>query len=235
MIFFGNKAKQINGPVLGGLECPHCGHEEFVSFGIMRYFHLYWIPTLVTSKIPGVECLHCKKTVVGEELPVELANSIGRKIFTKNKVIPMFSGSIILALLITSVFIAESTSSNTELSYGLNPQVGDIYTSNYRKILGPKSDVRFENYDSELKEGWSEFLEKNTTLKYGDLRVFEISEKNIYMQTSLVLTNKSSQVGKIERPAEEYEQELLVVKRTEIEKLLSQNAIVRIKRREIPD
>ena len=70
MIFFGNRAKQINGQILSGLTCPSCNQEEFASFGILRYFHLYWIPTLVTSKVAGIECLHCKRTILAKNSPM---------------------------------------------------------------------------------------------------------------------------------------------------------------------
>ena len=233
MIFFGNRAKQINGQILSGLTCPSCNQEEFASFGILRYFHLYWIPTLVTSKVAGIECLHCKRTIIGEELPDDLASSLEESLFTKNKVIPFFSGSIILAILIASALIASSMSSKQEMSQGLNPLVGDVYVANYRKLLVTDSSAKFEYSDSELKRGWGEFLNENPELTYGDLIVSEVSGDDIFLKVNLMVRNKSYDSEKsTESVTDEYDQELLIVRRSEIENLLDENVIVRIERSE---
>ena len=76
MIFFGSRGKTISGEIVEGIQCPHCEKEEFITFGIMRYFHLYWIPMFLTSRVAGIECTHCKKTLIGKEIPKELSQNV---------------------------------------------------------------------------------------------------------------------------------------------------------------
>ncbi|MCP4326272.1 MAG: hypothetical protein GY787_31440 [Alteromonadales bacterium] len=102
MIFFGSRGKTISGQVVEGIQCPSCENQEFITFGIIRYFHLYWIPTFLTSRVAGIECTHCKKTLIGKELPKDLSQNIKATVFTKKNIIPMFSGLIIIACLVLS-------------------------------------------------------------------------------------------------------------------------------------
>jgi len=100
MIFFGSRGKAVSGQVVEGIQCPNCENQQFITFGIIRYFHLYWIPTFPTSKTVGIECTHCKRTLVDKELPPELAKKIKTTVFNKKNIIPMFSGLIIIACII---------------------------------------------------------------------------------------------------------------------------------------
>lgn len=104
MIFFGSRGKTVSGQVVEGIQCPSCDNKQFITFGIIRYFHLYWIPTFPTSKKVGIECTHCKRTLIDKELPTELCKEIKKVVFNKRNVIPTFSGLIIFTLLLLSLF-----------------------------------------------------------------------------------------------------------------------------------
>jgi DNA-directed RNA polymerase subunit RPC12/RpoP len=104
MIFFGSKGKTISGQVVEGIQCPNCESQKFITFGIIRYFHLYWIPMFLTSRKVGIECTHCKRTLIGKEIPKDLSKQIKTMVFTKRNTIPMFSGLIIIACL--ALFVA---------------------------------------------------------------------------------------------------------------------------------
>lgn len=172
MIFFGTKGKVISGECIQGAECPSCGTNEYITFGVLRYFHLYWIPVIPTSKTVGVECTHCKKTLVDKELPPELSKQIKSMIFTKKKVMPMFTGLIIIALLVLfGVFTAQQKNAQ-DVAYIQNPQVNDIYIVNFNKL--------FKASDSEYK--------------YGAMRIKELSSAEVELQLSSIAFNKTSGV-----------------------------------------
>ena len=81
VIFFGSKGKIVTGEVLQGFPCPECGGSQFATFGILNYFHIYWIPTFLKSKKAGMECMHCKKTLIDDEVPPHLIDQIKSSTF----------------------------------------------------------------------------------------------------------------------------------------------------------
>ena len=64
MIFFGTRGKTAVGQSVTGPQCPNCQSTAFTSFGVQRYFHIYWIPTFPTGKHVGIECSNCKHTIL---------------------------------------------------------------------------------------------------------------------------------------------------------------------------
>ncbi len=172
MIFFGTKGKVISGECIQGAECPSCGNNEYITFGVLRYFHLYWIPVIPTSKSVGVECTHCKKTLVDKELPPEFSKQIKSMIFTKKKVLPMFTGLIIIALLVSfGVFTAQQKNAQ-DAAYILQPEVNDIYIVNFSKL----------------------FKDTDPKYKYGAMRIKDLSSSEAELQVSTMAYNKTSGV-----------------------------------------
>ncbi|OEF06848.1 hypothetical protein [Vibrio genomosp. F10] len=174
MFFWGSKGKTISGHLVEGIQCPSCGKQEFKTFGIIRYFHFYWIPTFVTSRVAGIECTHCKKTLVGKELPNELSNKIKSAVFTKRNSLPMFSGLIIAACMALSVTYSIQQNNKLEDSYIEQPIVNDLYIVDFTKI--------FEDIDP--------------AYKYGLMRIKQVSLGQAEFQVSKTAFNKTSGVRK---------------------------------------
>ena len=172
MIFFGSKGKVVAGEVVQGVQCPSCQHSEHASFGIMKYFHLYWIPTILTSKKAGMECTHCKHTLVGDELPSHLAEQIKDGVFTTGKTLPMFSGSIIICALIMMGAYAVQQDNAREATYAAQPAVNDYYVVKLTEI----------------------FKEVDTEYPYGLMRITDVSSTGIEMQVANMSYNKASGV-----------------------------------------
>lgn len=172
MIFFGTKGKVITGNQVQGVQCPSCQNGQFVSFGILNYFHLYWIPTFLTSKKVGIECTHCKKTLVGDEVPAHLAEQIKEGVFTTAKTLPMFSGLIIIALLGLGIANVVRQDSAREEAYLAQPAVDDYYIVDFAKI--------FTNVDPEYH--------------YGVMRITDVTSTDVEMQVSTVAYNMASGV-----------------------------------------
>lgn len=174
MFFWGSKGKTVSGQVVEGITCPSCEQQQFISFGILRYFHLYWIPTVVTSKQVGLECTHCKRTLIGDEIAPEVSNQLKSDIFTKQRILPMFAGLFLIACLVAFGAYALNKASVNEAAYIEQPAVNDLYIMNFSKL--------YDDFDSEYK--------------YGVMRIKQISGTQVEFQVSKIAYNKAKGVRK---------------------------------------
>ena len=174
MIIFGTRGKTVAGQYVEGIECPSCGNERFSTFGILRYFHLFWIPTFPTSRVVGVECAHCKKTLVGKELPKVLSKQIKSTVFNKKNTLPMFSGLIAITLFVLFVAYSVQQDNIKEAAYIEQPAINDLYIVNFTKV--------FDDTDPDYS--------------YGVMRVKYLSSSQVELQVSKIAYNKVSGVQK---------------------------------------
>ena len=94
MNIYGTKGKLIKGEIVEALECPNCGNRIHRSFGILRYFHVCWIPILAVSKKVGLECSNCRWTLLDSQVPDEVRTSVDRGLFERNNWLPIFEGTV---------------------------------------------------------------------------------------------------------------------------------------------
>jgi hypothetical protein len=137
VIIFGSKSKVVQGQYVEG-------DPQFGTFGLMKYFHIFWIPVIPVSRKAGMECTHCKKTLVGKELPPDLSSKIKKTVFTKKNMVPMFAGLIIFVALGIAVDINTKLEDSNSDNYVESPAVGDLYVVNFDKIFEqPGSDYKY--------------------------------------------------------------------------------------------
>ncbi len=213
MIFFGTRAKTISGQMIEAAPCSNCDKQQFHTFGIIRYFHLYWIPIFPTQKIAGIECTHCKQTLMGKEIPTELSSKIKSTVFTKKNILPTFSGLIIIAGLLLFGGYMVHRSNLRDISYIQQPVLHDLYVVNFNKIFS-HSDPKY---------------------KYGIIRVKQIAPDQIQFQISKIAYNKTSGARKDirERKANSdsyYKNDTVSLSREKLKKLKQTGAISTIKR-----
>jgi len=213
MIFFGSKGKLVAGEVMQGVQCPSCQNSEHASFGILNYFHLYWIPTFLTSRKAGIECTHCKQTRVGDELPSHLVEQIKSGVFTTGNTLPMFSGLIIIGVLAMFGVYAAQQDDAREATYIAEPAVNDYYVVNLTKM-----------YD-----------EADAEYPYGLMRITDVSSNGIEMQVANMAYNKASGVQKDIRQGKAsadtyYESEIIVLESADLQTLKNSGAIYSIER-----
>lgn len=96
MIIYGTRGKVIKGELLKNIACDYCGNNSHLSFGVVRYFHVYWIPLFAYSKKIGLECLHCKRTLLDREIPQDVRQRITSKVFTTKNIFSAYIGLAIL-------------------------------------------------------------------------------------------------------------------------------------------
>jgi hypothetical protein len=127
MIVFGTRGKAIPGPRKQGVMCESCGKDEQATYGVLRYFHVFWIPIFPTMKQAVMECTHCKKVLRGKEVPERVRRDVAEKVFTRWRVFPMFTGLAIIAVLASSAAWAGAEQSRRESAFLAAPAPGDLY------------------------------------------------------------------------------------------------------------
>lgn len=215
MIFFGTKGRTIQGPKVTTIHCPSCGNIEHETFGIQRYFHLYWIPTFPTSRTILVSCTNCRHAQEEKDLQPAVVKTINETVFNAKQLIPLFSGAFLIACLITWVSYTGIQTQAREAQYIDAPHVADLYVANLSRI--------FDGIDSDYP--------------YGVLRVVATSEDGVECVIGTVSYSQSSGPGgdidkKKTDSDEYYGEETVMFGLAELKELKSISAITRVERRE---
>ena len=213
MIFFGTRGKVVTGEAVQGVQCPSCENSQYTSFGILSYFHLYWIPTFLTSRKVGIECTHCKRTLVGEEVPTHLVDQIKSGVFTTGNTLPMFSGLILIGLIAIGLTYAGKQVDAREDTYIAQPAVNDYYVVDFREI----------------------YIEADADHPYGLMRVSDVSTSGIEVQIGNMIYNMASGVKQDIRDGKAaaddyYEPETIFIELAELQDLRNSGAIHSIER-----
>lgn len=145
MIIYGTRTKVVQGPVTQGQTCPHCGEGQQVAFGAIRYAHIFWIPVFPLSKKAGIECTHCKHAALDDELPDLIRDQIKASVFSVGRLLPMFTGSALLAVLFGFLYFNAQQDEQLEYAYVQEPVVNDLYIMDFTEV--------FEEADPEYKFG----------------------------------------------------------------------------------
>ncbi len=127
MIVFGTRGSVVTGPQKRGVPCAACGMDVHATSGVLRWFHVFWIPVFPTLKQPAMECLHCKKTLVGKEIPERVRKDVAATVFTRRRVLPTFAGAILLALLAGPLAYGVAQDRERQAEWLRAPAVGDCY------------------------------------------------------------------------------------------------------------
>ena len=128
MLFvFGTRGTTFAGPRKKGIPCRVCGQDEHVTSGALRYFHVFFVPIFPTKKQLAMQCVHCKKALVGDEIPERTRHEIAALVFPRRRTAPMFSGTIAAALLVLFVATVGKAESDRQASYLRSPAAGDCY------------------------------------------------------------------------------------------------------------
>jgi hypothetical protein len=139
MIVYGTRGKVIQGQQINNMACKACGNQSHSTFGVLRYFHIFWIPVFPTMQAPGTECLKCKQTLMGKDLPDQIRQNIKSAVFTRKSVLPAFAGLILFAIAVAFAGYAGHEESKKEAAYLEQPAVNDFYIVNLPKLF-TKSD-----------------------------------------------------------------------------------------------
>lgn len=169
MLIWGTRSKVVEGPVMRGHSCAKCGQGEYESFGLLRYFHVFWIPVFPFSRTVGVQCTHCKHTTTGDDVPGAFRDTIRDSVFTRGAVLPLFTGSVLIAAFVGVGVVSSQRDQQLETEYLQTPLANDVYIMDFSRV--------FENVDNGYK--------------YGVMRVELVDDAEIELSVSNYSYNRS--------------------------------------------
>lgn len=120
-IVFGTKKMKIKRYVDKHIVCEKCGRCEQKFSVYQEYFHLFMVPLFPfkNSKTIASVCTHCNDKFNEQKKDYYLSK-------TKTPWF-MYSGWILLAGFILAIICAVKVSSQRDVEYVANPQMGDVY------------------------------------------------------------------------------------------------------------
>ncbi len=127
MIIYGSRSKQL-AKETSIEKCAHCGTQNMDMYIFQRYAHIFWIPFFPIGKTAVSQCNNCKQVLKQKEMPASLQKEINYTLNTKTKTpVWMFSGLVLLAILITSMVIDSNKKNQRNAALILAPQSGDVF------------------------------------------------------------------------------------------------------------
>lgn len=127
MIFFGTGGKISKAKLLPELRCESCGQNSLTIYTVFRYFHVWWIPVIPTSRKLVSECPHCKHVVTGKDAAA--SDRFGPTHNIKTEPIPLylFSGLFLLGAFVGWGVYYDHHQNTQSLSYLQAPLQNDYY------------------------------------------------------------------------------------------------------------
>ena len=160
-----------------------------------------------------MECTHCKRALVGEEVPSHLVDQIKSGVFTTGNTLPMFSGLILIGLIVIGLAYTGQQADTREAAYIAQPAVNDYYVVDFREI----------------------YTEADAEYPYGLMRVSDVSTSGIEVQVGSMIYNMASGVRQDIRDGKAtaddyYEAETIFFGLAELQDLRDSGAIHSIER-----
>ena len=196
MIVYGWRGSNLKNGQIPNVKCPKCDETcsmNYASFG--KYTHIYFIPLFPYQKKNFVECEFCKCTFDKKSFTTEMVTKLDREYEKNGKPrlpIWMFSGSIIIALLIGYFYTDGKRIDKEEDKFIKEPKIGDVYhikldnghfsTFRIDKVNRDNVDITLNDYETNLMSDVSEIdISKNYTknkISISPLRLFSLYQQD---------------------------------------------------------
>ena len=126
-VVYGSKAKHLGSKELPNAECPECHEKGLILSVFQKYFHIFWIPFIGYKKTGQSTCPHCKHSEEKKNFSPSLQEEYSH-LNSEYRTPPyMFSGLVLVSLLIAFVSYSNSQDKKAMASYAAEPQVGDLH------------------------------------------------------------------------------------------------------------
>ena len=116
-------------------QCPNCGEQHYAATGIVRYFHLFWIPVFPESKKVFLTCGKCRFSQEEKDISGPQIAQLKRSLFGRGKMLPMYAGTFFFLIVVALALLSEVQTATQEKGYLEDPQVADLYVANLFKVL----------------------------------------------------------------------------------------------------
>lgn len=173
MLIWGTRGKVFKSNAAYAMDCPACGQREHLGYALAQYFHLFWIPTVLWEKEVGLICTHCQRATSGNEVSPQVRTEVKQAVLSPLKRLPYFTGLFLIAALIASGIHANAEQKREMQGYVADPHIGDIYVADMSEFLG---------------------IDKTDDIRFGLLRIIDISEGQAMFKAGNILSNKPEQI-----------------------------------------
>jgi hypothetical protein len=202
MIIYGSRSKQLLKETVIE-KCAHCGTQNMDMHIFQRYAHIFWIPFFPIGKIAVSQCNNCKQVLKQKEMPAALQKEINHTLNSKTRTpVWMFSGLVLLAILITSMVIDSNKKNERNAAFISAPLRGDVF------------EVRTEDN------------------QYTLFKVEEIQGDTVLFLINDFQTNKSSGLREIKSKGDKaYSDEIYTIARKDLKEMFDKGKILDIIRK----
>lgn len=107
MIIYGTRGKQLKKGMLVRGGCSHCENNQHLAVGVVKYFHIFWIPFLVFSKQKFLQCTHCRHTKEMSKIDEEQHAEAIKKLFSFKKTWAYYFGLWFILIAMAFAIISE--------------------------------------------------------------------------------------------------------------------------------
>jgi hypothetical protein len=139
MIVYGTRGRVVSGPMKNDAACPQCGKSPLRTAGVIRYFHVFWIPLFPYKRIEVLECPACNAARLGPDVPEPARSEIRRTLLGGAKLTPLFVGLILLAGLVGMGAVGSRQRAEREAAWLATPAIHDHYVVKLPEVF-PKAD-----------------------------------------------------------------------------------------------
>lgn len=173
MLIWGTKGTTFTADKNYALNCANCGHDEHVGLVLAKYFHLFWIPTFLWVQEVGLTCTHCQRFSCGNDVLPEVHAEVKRTSLPLIKKMPYFTGLFLLVAIFTWGYFSNVEHQRRTREFLAAPQVNDMYIADLSEFMK---------------------IEKGDTIRYGLMRVGDVSEGQILLKVGRTLSNQERRI-----------------------------------------
>ena len=130
MIIWGWRSKVLEGKPVDNIPCPACGNTGHHTYGVFRYFHLYFIPTIAYGLKSGTICDHCRlNRLTGDspDLTPEARAQVRGSTLPARRMLPYYAGVLVIAALVLTGIVTTSMADTRDTAALGEPHRLDIY------------------------------------------------------------------------------------------------------------
>jgi hypothetical protein len=201
MVIYGTRNKELAKEIL--LEkCPHCGKQNSIDLHVFqKYAHVFWIPCFPIGKTGVSQCDHCKQVLQLKEMPPSIKASYDHLKAQTKAPIWMFSGLVVIAVLIALVVISDKKKDEKNAKLILAPQPGDIFEI------------------------------KTKDNQYTLYKVAQVTGDSVFVRVNNFETNKATGLNGMKRKGDkEYSEDVLPLSKADLKEMLDDGEIIDIDR-----
>jgi len=119
LIFFGLRSKVIPGYEHNDILCARCDTSAQVSYGISKYFHIFWIPVIAYKKVVGIKCRQCGTTREGKYMPGQLRSRLRKDVLSFKRTWTSYFGLLAMGAIFAVSFVIATINSLIAMIGGL--------------------------------------------------------------------------------------------------------------------